>query len=189
MTIGNGPSPPGGIPDRPTVTRDGEPLAPVIDGVKTKRVVVHLDHRGRVFEVFNHDTEYWTSPVVHSYVFTVRPGLVKGWGIHEAKEDRYCLIGGEMLVVMWDDRDGSPTRGLEQAVVLAPEGVRHLTIPRGVWHIDVNVGAGECVVMNHPTSPYDYERPDRRLLPWDTPQIPVDLTRYFPIQPNAGRAG
>lgn len=171
-----------GTQDRATVTSDGRSVAPVIDGLKTKETVVHVDHRGRLFEVFNPADDYWSGPVVHSYVFTVRPGTIKGWGVHDHKFDRYCIISGEMLVVLWDGRDASPTFGLVQEVVLAPEGTRMLTTPPGVWHANINLGTTECMVMNHPTMPYDYEHPDRRLLPWDTTEIPVDLRTYFPIQ-------
>jgi dTDP-4-dehydrorhamnose 3,5-epimerase len=132
--------------------------------------------------VFNQADDYWTSPVVHSYVFTVRPGTIKGWGVHDHKWDRYCIITGEMLVVLWDGREGSPTHGLVQEVVLSTQGVQMLSTPPGVWHANINLGPEECVVMNHPTEPYDYAHPDRRLLPWDTTEIPVDLRAYYPIQ-------
>ena len=171
-----------GTPDRATVTESGRSLAPAIDGVRLREAVVHVDHRGRLYEVFNPADEYWDAPVVQSYVFTIRPGLIKGWGVHDHKFDRYCIISGEMLVVLWDGRADSPTRCLVQEVVLSPEGTRMLTTPPGVWHANINVGTSECVVMNHPTAPYDYDNPDRRLLPWDTREIPVDLRAYFPIQ-------
>lgn len=168
--------------DPATVSRAGESLRPVVEGVRTRRHPNHVDHRGRVMEIVNGDAAYWDEPVVFTYLFTVRVGQVKGWGIHETKRDRYCIVAGEMLVVLWDGRRDSPTHGMEQAVMLSPEGEQMLTIPIGVWHIDINVGTSECRVINHPTKPYDYENPDRRLLPWDTDQIPVDLRRYFPLQ-------
>lgn len=168
--------------DAATVTPDGVPIVRAIDGVRTKRLAVHVDHRGRVFEIVNHDTDYWDEPIVHTYVFTVRPQQIKGWGLHETKRDRYCIVAGEMLVVLWDGREGSPTFGLSQRVLLTREGVQMLTIPVGVWHIDLNVGTDECVVVNHPTRPYDYARPDRLMLPWDTDLIPVDLRPLMPPQ-------
>ncbi len=171
--------------DLQTVTADGSSTAPVIEGVRTKRVIVHGDHRGRVFEVVNHH-EYWTEPIVHTYVFTVRPGLVKGWGVHDVKSDRYLLIAGELLMLLWDGRDGSATQGVVQEVMLTGEGVRMLTIPPGVWHANINVGPDECVLMNHPTKAYDYENPDRRTLPWDSSAIPVNLSIYFPTQWGGG---
>ncbi|MFP5489048.1 MAG: hypothetical protein ACLGHQ_12170, partial [Acidimicrobiia bacterium] len=67
--------------DRATVTPDGEPLARIIDGVRIRRSVVHVDHRGRVSEIVNSDQSFWDVPVVHTYLFSVRPGVIKGWGI------------------------------------------------------------------------------------------------------------
>jgi dTDP-4-dehydrorhamnose 3,5-epimerase len=171
-----------GFPDRQTVTPDGTPIAPCIDGVWLGSQVVHVDHRGRVFEVFTEANPYWDTPIVHSYVFTVRPGYVKGWGVHDHKADRYVCITGEMLAVMYDGRADSPTRGLVQEVTMSAAGVQLLRIPPGVWHADINVGTRECVLMNHPTEPYDYEQPDRRTLPWNSPEIPVDLRAYLPMQ-------
>lgn len=182
----NDPNPPVpasvGVPDAATVTPAGEPLAKGIEGVVLGRTPSHVDHRGRVFEVFNPEHDFWEVPIVHSYVFTIRPGVIKGWGIHEHKEDRYCLVAGEVLVVMYDGRADSPTVGRVQEVALTAQGVRMIRIPRGVWHIDINLGGEEGVVLNQPTSPYNYERPDRRTLPWNSPEIPVDITRYLPQQ-------
>jgi dTDP-4-dehydrorhamnose 3,5-epimerase len=169
--------------DPATVTRDGMSLRPTIDGVMVKRQVVHVDHRGRVMEIFNHDADFWgPEPVVFTYLATVRPAQIKGWAVHEAKVDRYCIVAGEMLVVLWDGRRDSPTHGIEQAVLLTAEAEQMLRIPIGVWHIMVNVGFVECRLVNHPTKPYDHDNPDRRTLPWNTPEIPVDLTKYLPQQ-------
>jgi len=48
---------------------------------------------------------------VFAYVFTLRPGVVKGWGMHLEHEDRYFILHGELEVVMYDDRPASPTAG------------------------------------------------------------------------------
>ncbi len=178
----------GAAQDPPTVTRQGASLATGIDGVLTRTPVTHVDHRGRLFEVFNgHDREFWTDPIVHSYVFTIRPNTLKGWGVHEHKSDRYCLIHGETMTVLYDARPESPTHGLVQEVPLSPQGTRMLLIPAGVWHLSVNVAPHETLLINFPTRPYDYESPDRLTLPWDTDKIPVDTRRYFPRQmPGAG---
>lgn len=171
-----------GNPDVATVRPDGSSLAVMIDGVRTHSPVNHVDHRGRVFEVWTHGDDYWDEPFVYSYCFTVRPGTTKGWGVHDHKNDRYTLISGEVLVVLYDGRSDSPTAGLVQTVMLTGEGVRQLTIPRGVWHADVNVGPDEAFLINFPTMPYNYESPDRRTLPIDTAEIPVDVRQLFPTQ-------
>lgn len=168
--------------DIATVTKRGESLAAVIDGVRMLQPPVHVDHRGRVFEVYQGQGDYWTEPIVYCYAFTVRPRTLKGWGLHERKTDRYTLITGEVLTLLYDPRVDSPTHGLTQKVVLSEQGVRNLTIPVGVWHLSVNLGPSEAHLINHPTEVYHHDQPDRLLLPWNTPEIPIDVGAFFPIQ-------
>lgn len=170
--------------DGPTVDSSGRPVHRVIDGVLTRRIVNHPDHRGRVFEVVNleNDPEYWTDPIVQAYVFSVRESQVKGWGVHAEKDDRYTLIDGELVTVLFDARFDSPTYGLVQRVHMSRSSVQQLLIPAGVWHCNVNVASQETFLVNFPTKPYRYEAPDRLLLPWNTDRIPVRIDQYFPRQ-------
>ena len=145
-----------------------------------------MDHRGRVFEIYQGQGDYWTEPIVYCYSFTIRPLQVKGWGLHEHKTDRYTLISGELLTILYDPRIGSPTHRMVQRVMLTEQGARNLTIPVGVWHMNINVGPGEAHLINHPTKAYEHKQPDRLLLPWNTPEIPVDVAHFFPIQLKGG---
>lgn len=172
------------VADAQTVTSSGERIEKQIQGVQTFSPVNHVDHRGRVFEIFPGANEYWRDPVVYCYGFTVRAGQVKGWGLHREKQDRYTLITGEVLTIFYDARLDSPTHGVVQKVVLTPQGIRQVQIPTGVWHMNVNLGETEAHLINHPTRAYNHADPDRVLLPWNAPEIPVDLTDYFPIQDN-----
>lgn len=168
--------------DVATVTPSGQSLAHSIHGVSTVSPVNHVDHRGRVFEIYAGDSSHWEQPLVYCYAFTVRPGLTKGWGLHEHKDDRYTLISGELLTVLYDARVDSPTHGLVQKVTLTAEGIRQLRIPSGVWHLNVCLGPTEAYLINHPTQVYDHGAPDRLLLPWDSPEIPFDARSVFPAQ-------
>lgn len=173
---------PQGVRDVATVTKDGGSLVRNIDGVRTHTPPHHVDHRGTVFEIFT-DNEYWDEPVCYSYYFSCRAGAVKGWGVHEHKRDRYCLISGDLLVVLYDGRADSPTRGLVQQVLLSDRGgTRMVTIPIGVWHLNINVGTDEARLINFPTQPYHHDAPDRLLLPWDTDQIPFDARTIRPLR-------
>lgn len=170
------------LKDVQTVTPTGASVARTIDGVVTAAPVNHVDHRGRVFEVYAGVSDFWQDPVVYCYTFTIRSLQTKGWGLHLEKEDRYTLIHGEVLTVMYDARLDSPTHGVVQKVILTDQGMRQLRIPTGVWHMNVNLSESEAFLINHPTRVYHHADPDRLLLPWDAPEIPVDLAAYFPIQ-------
>lgn len=175
--------------DVATVAPDGAVLAQRIHGVVTVAPVNHVDHRGRVFEVFAGDSEFWAEPVVYCYAFTIRAQQTKGWGLHEHKDDRYTLISGEVVTLLFDARLESPTHGAFQEIRLTGQGVRQLLIPAGVWHLNINVAETESFLINHPTAVYAHERPDRLLLPWDSDAIGVDVARYFPNQFKGAPAG
>jgi len=171
--------------DQATVTAQGANLARSIAGTSVQAPVNHVDHRGRVFEVYAGPSDHWKEPLTYCYTFTVRASTTKGWGLHEHKDDRYTLITGEVLVILYDARVDSPTHGLVQRVHLTPQGIRQILIPRGVWHLNLNLGESEAFLINHPTAVYEHGKPDRLLLPWNTDQIPVDVASYFPTQRSA----
>ncbi len=112
----------------------------------------------------------------------MRANHTKGWGLHQRKIDRYTLISGELTTLLFDARADSPTAGQSQKVTLSGEGIRQLTIPVGVWHMNINVSPSETYLINHPSEVYDHAQPDRLLLPCNTCEIPVDVAGIFPIQ-------
>ena len=68
---------PSGVRDQPTAGR--------IEGVRSARLEPHVDHRGSLFELVNFDHPFWQEPVVHAYGITIRPGRIKGWGMHNSR--------------------------------------------------------------------------------------------------------
>lgn len=170
------------IKDIQTTLKDGTRTETSIDGVEVKRPVTHVDERGRLFEVWNGSEEFWHDPVVYCYMFSVRANMSKGWGVHLEKKDRYTLIRGEICTVLYDPRKESPTFGNIQKVVLSEQGFRQLLIPEGVWHLNINLSECESFLINHPTSIYNHEAPDRYTLGIHSPHIPFDAAKLFPTQ-------
>jgi dTDP-4-dehydrorhamnose 3,5-epimerase len=155
-----------------TVTASGERLAPVPHGVTFRALTTHADHRGWLMEMFNPDWGWHPGPLVHAYAFTVRPGIVKGWGRHAKTEDRYCVLFGEAMVVLYDDRPDSPTRGLVSEIPFTERHRRLMNIPVGIWHAVANIGSTDFVGVNFKTRSFDHADPDKYTLPLATDQIP-----------------
>lgn len=160
------------LQDDPTVTAAGEERQRLPEGVTIRDLVLHVDDRGTVCELLDPRWGWSDDPIVFSYVFTLRPGKVKGWGMHMLHEDRYAVIAGDMEVVMYDERENAPTRGLVASVVLSGQRRRLMNIPAGVWHCNHNIGTTDVVTVNFPTQPYDHDQPDKYRLPLDTDRIP-----------------
>jgi dTDP-4-dehydrorhamnose 3,5-epimerase len=147
--------------DEPTVTREGDARPVPIHGVAVERTRLHADHRGALIPFIDAREPFWSEPVVYGYCFTIRPGRIKGWGMHELQTDRYFVPSAHVRVALFDGREDSPTRGAVHQVFFTPETPGVVRIPPGVWHADQNWGQGEAVVTNFPTHPYDPDAPDK----------------------------
>ncbi len=142
------------------------------DGVILRRLVTHTDERGSLTELYDRRWGIHPDPVLFAYTFTIRPGVVKGWNLHRAHEDRYTLIEGDMALVLFDPRPGSPTEGETCRIVLSEYDRCLVTVPVNVWHADHNIGTRDVRAVNFPTAPYDHDNPDKWRLPIDTDLIP-----------------
>ena len=165
------------VRDVQTVGADGRLLRRLTEGVVIRDIPTHTDERGSVFEVFDERWDAYPDPLTFSYCFTIRPGIVKGWNLHKEHEDRYCLLQGELELVLFDPRPESSTCGEVCRIVLSELQRRVVNIPKLVWHADYNIGARDALVVNFPTKPYDHASPDKHRLPIDTPLIPYSFPR------------
>jgi dTDP-4-dehydrorhamnose 3,5-epimerase len=165
------------VRDRETVTQAGERLEPLPEGMLLRDLVTHPDERGTVCELFDPRWGVQADPMVFAYMFTIRPGLAKGWGVHREHHDRYAFLSGELELALYDEREDSGTAGLTSTLVLSELHRRLVTIPPGVWHAERNIGKTDVMVVNFPTIPYDHSNPDKYRLPLDTDQLPVAKTR------------
>jgi len=158
--------------DQQTVDRSGRSTKAITEGLTIRPLTTHVDDRGSVMEMFDPRWNWHPDPVVFAYMFTIRPGVVKGWGLHKEHEDRYCLMQGELELILYDVRPDSSTCGQICKIYLSETSRCLINIPQFVWHADRNIGGRDAVVVNFPTIQYDHTNPDKYRLPLDTPMIP-----------------
>jgi dTDP-4-dehydrorhamnose 3,5-epimerase len=161
--------------DAATVTPEGTPLTPLIDGVIVRYQRPIEDRRGEICEVYRPSWGVHADPLVYVYEVRIRPGAVKGWVVHEHQEDRLFFVTGVLRWALYDDRPGSPTRGQVDDLVFSDRAAALLVIPRGVYHAVRNIGTTDAIFINMPTQPYEHEAPDKARLPLKTPLIPFDF--------------
>ena len=163
------------IKDQPTVTADGESLAPRIDGLIVRPLRGIEDKRGEIVEVYRPSWEVHTEPLVYVYQVLVRPGAIKGWVVHTEQEDRIHVVSGSLRWAFYDDREGSPTRGLLNVITVSERNRALLVIPWGVFHAVENIGPCEAIFINMPTRAYEHGDPDKYRLPLKNDLIPFDF--------------
>src|SRR5512147_213073 len=83
---------------------------PLIDGVRVKPLRVVADERGYLFEMLRNDDPFFQK-FGQSYVTAVYPGVIKAWHFHRKQTDHFVCVHGMIKVALYDDREGSPTRG------------------------------------------------------------------------------
>ena len=145
----------------------------MIDGVMVKQLRVLPDERGRLMEILREDDEIFMR-FGQVYLTTGYPGVVKAWHYHRIQFDHFCVVKGMMKVVLYDARDGSPTKGEVNEFFLGEHRPIVLRIPPLVYHGFKGLGEETAYVINVPTELYNYEAPDEYRLPPDTKQIPYD---------------
>jgi dTDP-4-dehydrorhamnose 3,5-epimerase len=152
---------PAGLKDVPTVDSSGRELFAAIDGVEVIRLHGHGDGRGSLTPFLALTEQFWRDPVVYGYFITIRPGKIKGWGMHRHQADRYFVPPGTLRVVLYDGRVGSPSAGKLQQIWFSEQSGGLVRIPAGVWHADQNWGDSDALLVNFPTRPYDADDPDK----------------------------
>ena len=111
------------------------------------------------------------------YVTAVYPGVVKGWHYHKKQTDNFVCVKGMAKVVLYDPREGSPTRGQVNEFFIGELNPMLVQIPPGVYHGFKGISQDIALIVNIPTELYNYEQPDEYRLPPHTAEIPYDWSR------------
>jgi dTDP-4-dehydrorhamnose 3,5-epimerase len=148
----------------------------MIDGVKTKRLRVIPDERGRLMEILRNDDELFLQ-FGQVYMTTTYPGVVKAWHFHKEQSDNVACVQGMIKLVLYDPREQSPTFKHVDQFYLGLHNPLLVQIPRGIYHGWMCVSPEEAIIVNIPTERYNHDSPDEfRIDPHDN-DIPYDWER------------
>ena len=152
------------------------PSKKLIDGVRTKPLKVVSDERGRLMEMLRADDELFVK-FGQVYLTAAYPGVVKAWHYHQKQTDHFVCVSGMMKVVLYDDREGSPTRGSINEFFIGDHNPLLIQIPPLVFHGFKCISEHEALVVNIPTEVFDYTTPDEFRIDAHDPSIPYDWAR------------
>ncbi len=143
----------------------------MIEGVKTKKLKVIPDERGKLMEMLRADDELFEE-FGQVYVTTAFPGVIKGWHYHKLQTDNLVPLKGEMKVVLYDSRKDSKTFGEVMEFFVGERNPMLIQVPPYVFHGFKAVGTEEAYLVNVPTKTYNYENPDEYRVPADSKEVP-----------------
>ncbi|HSN91171.1 MAG TPA: dTDP-4-dehydrorhamnose 3,5-epimerase family protein [Anaeromyxobacteraceae bacterium] len=134
-------------------------MPPPIDGVRVKPLKVIPDERGRLMEMLRRDDDLFIE-FGQTYLTTMYPGVTKAWHYHKLQHDHFVCVRGMIKLVLYDDREGSATKGVVNEIFLGDHDQKLVQIPPLVWHGFKNIGETEALIVNVVTRPYDHRQPD-----------------------------
>lgn len=142
----------------------------MIDDVLISPLKEFRDERGSVLHMLRCDAPEFVS-FGECYFSEVLPGAIKAWKRHRGQTQNFAVPLGRIRLVIYDDRDSSPTRGNLQVLELGrPDAYVRLRIPPDLWYGFVCISAAPALLANCADSPHDPA--DCELLPESDLKIP-----------------
>ena len=143
----------------------------MIEGVQVIPLKRIPDERGTIYHMLKRTDPHFTN-FGEIYFSTVYQGVVKGWHLHRNMTLNYACIFGRVKLVIYDERDGSPTKGELMEVFLGPDSYSLVVVPPGLWNGFKGMAPNYSVVADCIDIPHS-EADSMRLDPADS-RIPYD---------------
>lgn len=105
-------------------------------------------------------------------------GTIKAFHWHQKQDDLWFVAIGKALVVLYDLRDDSPTRGETQVIEAGADNYKLIVIPPGVAHGYKVLSDEPVLLFYHTTEPYNAENPDEERIPYNDPKIGFNWEKY-----------
>jgi dTDP-4-dehydrorhamnose 3,5-epimerase len=158
-----------------------------IDGVMVKTFKKWVDQRGYFIEQLKRgDVDDEGRPFLPEQPFAQMsrslayarggnpPELIKAFHWHARQWDYWDIVQGNARVVLVDLREGSPTAGKVQTLVLGEHAPRMVAIPPFVAHGYQALSMQDVILTYYVTQAYDPQHPDEGRISWNDARIGFD---------------
>ena len=142
-----------------------------IEGVVVKPLRKIPDERGCIYHMLRNDDPIFEK-FGEIYFSTIYHKAIKGWHSHKEMTLNYTVIQGMIKLVLFDDREGSATKGELMELFIGDQNYCLVKIPPLVWNGHIAIGGKPAIVANCatlPNTPQEMERLDPQ-----TDKIPYD---------------
>lgn len=139
----------------------------LIEGVVMKKLVVHKDESGILFETLRTDWQdvYNQEDLKFAmqYMSQTPSGLARDedkWHVHKYQKDRFICTSGRIVTAVYDDRATSKTNGQLNLFLMGPqkeEEMYMVIIPEETYHGFMVISKEPGYLLNFPTQLYNPE--------------------------------
>lgn len=139
----------------------------IIDGVVIRKLVVHKDESGSLFETLRRDWKdvYNENDLAFAmqYMSITPSGLARDedkWHVHKFQKDRFICASGQIVAAIFDPRNGSRTKDKLNLFKMSPQNEKEmymLIIPENTYHGFMVISKDQGFLLNFPTQLYNPE--------------------------------
>ncbi len=130
-----------------------------MNGVVVKNEVRYADGRGWLSEFFRSDETGALVRPAMGYISMTNPRESRGPHEHEEQTDRFFFTGvGAFLLVLWDNRETSPTYRKRMRIVATEGEPVTVIVPPRIVHAYCCVSKGRGLIVNIPDRLYRGEQ-------------------------------
>lgn len=125
-----------------------------IDGVFVVPLKQIPDERGKVMHMLRADDKHFEK-FGEIYFSVVYPGVIKAWHVHKKMTLNYAVVFGMIKLVLYDNRENSPTRDQLMELFVGEDNYVLVHIPVGVVNGFKGIGTKPAIVANCATEAHD----------------------------------
>ena len=125
----------------------------MIDGVLVVPLKQIHDERGKVMHMLRSDDKHFEK-FGEIYFSVVYPGAIKGWHLHKEMGLNYAVISGMVKLVLYDNREDSPTKGEVMELFIGDDNYVLVHIPPRIINGFKGIGNKPSIVANCATIPH-----------------------------------
>jgi len=124
-----------------------------IDDVKIIKLRKIPDERGTIYHMMRASDEHFTK-FGEIYFSKIYKNAIKGWHIHKQITLNYCVVYGMVKLVLFDERQESPTKGNIMELFIGDDNYCLVQIPIGVANGHKGI-TETSLLANVPDVPHD----------------------------------
>ena len=126
----------------------------MIDGVQILPLSKVPTEGGPVLHMLRADAPHFSS-FGEIYFSVANPGTVKAWKRHRRMTQQLAVPVGRVRVVVYDDREASPTKGELQVIDMGEHNYVLLRIPPLLWYGFQGIARQPSLIANCTDMPHD----------------------------------
>jgi len=112
------------------------------------------DERGTIMHMLKRTDSHFEE-FGEIYFTTIHPGAIKGWHVHTKLVLNYCVLVGNIKLVLYDGRENSPTYKELQEIFMGEDNYVLVKIPVGVLSGFKAIGGKTALLANCANLPHD----------------------------------